>query len=73
MAISGKGRGEGEGRGQGYKARVPRARGRLDRPIIGALSTTTPDRNATSSDPEGLRVALLQMFRLGLCWAKSLR
>jgi hypothetical protein len=75
MAISGKGRGEGEGRGQGYKAfpRVPRARGRLDRPIIGALSTTTPDRNATSSDPDGLGVALLQMFRLGLCWAKSLR
>jgi hypothetical protein len=25
-------------------------------------------RNATSSDPEGLRVALLDMIRLGLGW-----
>ena len=63
----------GQGRGKAKAAametpRVPRARGRLDRPIIGALSTTTPDRNATGSDPEGLRVALVQIFRLGLCW-----
>src|ERR1700682_6634232 len=76
MAISGKGEGRRRARprmcGRGYKAfpRVPRARGRLDRPIIGALSTTTPDRNATSSDPEGLRVALLQLIRLGLGWDK---
>ena len=27
-------------------------------------------RNATSSDPEGLRVALLDMIRLGLGWDK---
>ena len=60
----GQGRGEGEGRGQGYKVspRVPRARGRLDWSMI--------YRNATSSDPEGLRVALLDMIRLGLGWDK---
>jgi hypothetical protein len=46
MAISGKGEGRRRARpricGQGYKAfpRVPRARGRLDRPIIGALLTS---------------------------------
>jgi hypothetical protein len=57
----GQGRGEGEGRGQRNPAR-PRARGRLDWSMI--------YRNATSSDPEGLRVALLDMIRLGLGWDK---
>jgi hypothetical protein len=60
----GQGRGEGEGRGQGYKARVPRARGRLDWSMI-CIATTTPDRNSTKERPVAATLALLQI-RLAL-------
>ena len=63
MAISGKGEGKGKAKAAAKETpRVPRARGRLDWSMI--------YRNATSSDPDGLRVALLDMIRLGLGWDK---
>jgi hypothetical protein len=68
MAISGKGEGKAKGAAKDTP-RVPRARGRLDWSMI-CIATTTPDRNAIGSDPEGLRVALLRMFTLGLGWDK---
>jgi len=57
--------------------RVP-ARPANARPVRSAdhrrLATKTPDRNAASSEPQGLlRVALLQMIRLGLSLGKFLR
>ena len=61
MAISGKGEGKAKAAAK-ETPRVPRARGRLDWSMI--------YRNATSSDLEGLRVALLDMIRLGLGWDK---
>ena len=61
MAISGKGEGKAKAAAK-ETPRVPRARGRLDWSMI--------YRNATSSDPDGLRVALLDMIRLGLGWDK---
>ena len=59
MAISGKGEGKAKAAAK-ETPRVPRARGRLDWSMI----------YATSSDPEGLRVALLDMISLGLGWDK---
>ena len=53
MAIWGKGEGKAKAAAK-EPPRVPRASGRLDWSMI--------YRNATSSDPEGLRVALLDML-----------
>jgi hypothetical protein len=51
----GQGRGEGEGRGQGYKAspRVPRARGRLDRPINRRLIDNNTRQECHQQRPRG--------------------